>query len=145
MGLSLGMCQTFQLRQTVRLEDCYSTKHRAICPDCNHKLSRKEVEDGFSSSIYDFTTACPKCGRRFLSELRVYKVDEETGKKTFLNQVHLMCPVQTLNHLLQLKMSNKRVGQKFLIKNYPTTYFSLLWNFKTYASAMRAMKETCHE
>jgi DNA-directed RNA polymerase subunit RPC12/RpoP len=140
MSLSLELTHNLCLEQKLQLEDCYTVKHTAICPECKHKLIRKEIEAGFMASDDDFRTTCPKCGVKFLSHLRVSRRDEDSGKKVFLTESVLMCQQQTLYQMRRIKAGRGRIGHKWLSQVDPNLYYSMLWNFKSYHVAMEQLR-----
>ena len=86
--LSLRLEPRLELKHQLQLE-IITTKPKAICPKCKHKLSRKEVADGFTNSFTDMRTTCPKCGTRFLADL-LYEFGKKV-KKTTKQKVTFMC------------------------------------------------------
>ena len=123
--LELGMSLQIIQKQEIKLELGLVTKIIAICPDCNHRLSDKEVKDGFSNNPYDFETTCPECGRKFESIIVASRKAEEYH---FIHK----CLIQTQKALEDFEKEYGRVvSRSALEREDPGLYFNTIYHFGT--------------
>ena len=123
--LGLGMSLQIIQKPEIKLELGLVTKIIAICPDCNHRLSDKEVKDGFSNNPYDFETTCPECGRKFASIIVAFRKAEEYH---FIHK----CLIQTQQALIDFQNKYGRViSRSALERDNPGLYFNTIYHFGT--------------
>lgn len=77
-GQHLTIAQSHRLNQKVDLrlkllQKLHDEEYKieGQCPQCNYKSTPAEIILGFSESVHDFTTRCPKCETRFDPSLQM--------------------------------------------------------------------------
>lgn len=105
---------------------------RGDCTNCGHRLTPREILEGFSDSPTDTTTKCPRCKERFQPVLIAWG----QGMASSI-QVHYYCPDQTL-HALQGQESK---GPEELAKTLPGVYQSAILHFGSLRAAFTKVGE----
>lgn len=95
------------------------------CPNCSKRLTSLEILRGFSRDVNDFTTACPKCGMRFLPSLIAI-----SGYAAV--ELPYYCPMQVLPML----EGKSRIGPDDLARLHPAEYRSAIVHWGTIRNAL---------
>lgn len=103
----------------------YTYQELADCPDCGHRLSPREILEGFLPSPTDTTTMCPKCQCRFQPLLIA-----AAGHGSSV-QVNFLCPDQALHALTGLGNQTPEMIQR----NNASAYQSTLVHFGSLRAA----------
>jgi ribosomal protein S27AE len=101
-------------------------KPEAGCPKCGKELTVPEIIKGFRDDPQDFTTACPRCGERFMAKA-VNRSSVGRGEFTFF------CALQTLDQLKGLEILDKPTLQS----REPAIYYSAMMHYGSLNHAFR--------
>ena len=144
-GLSLGLRQSTELsqRQTLTqtellnqrlshrsavLEALYGESFRpeATCPQCSHALSIAEIIQGFRQDPADYTTGCPKCGRRFNARI-------VTRGRYHHGELPFYCAMQTVDQLRRVEI----LPFEQFAKEHPALVQSARFHYGSLTAAFR--------
>jgi len=129
--LGLGMSLEIRHETVLKLQLSYNTKILALCPNCNHSLTNREVKEGFGNDPYDFNTTCPKCGEKFKSLIIASRKAEE------YSFTH-MCFCQTQQALIDFQNKYGRViSRSALERDNPGLYFNIIYYFETLEKGLK--------
>jgi hypothetical protein len=119
--------QRIALLQILTLEEYVPT---AVCPQCEYHLTDEEILIGFNRDPNDYTTACPKCGKRFAPKLRCVSNTSDF-------ELPFYCKCQALK-LIQ-DMNSINTPPEELAKAHPEVYYSLIVHFGTIKAAFKSV------
>lgn len=108
----------------------------AVCPACQNSLSEEEIRAGWRQDPHDFTTACPKCGERFVAALRIFFERKEEHHK----RMRYLCISQLQAATEAVRGKSGRLGVMFLFKKHPEVLFNMIRHFGSYKCARKALK-----
>ena len=124
MNMGMGLYLGHELRQEIKQEALIAHvlslriklvqalsgekfRPRGICPKCFKKLTTIEILKGFSDNPSDFTTRCPRCGKRFESILIQFS-------KVGQAEIPFYCSVQSLDQLRgKENLSPEKIAVRF--------------------------------
>lgn len=130
--------QSLSLKQYIEMNfGNFISKPEAICPECGHRLKKKEIIEGFSDNPHELRTTCPKCGHQFLATLIISNPDSKEEIET----VSFICPVQTLEKMSEIKKQRGRLGVTYLAKNNRELFYNMIRHWGTYPKAIKALKQ----
>ena len=124
MSLSLVLEQRISLRQ----EQQIVKDIKAVCPKCQHQMDFEEVKEGWNVEPDDLTTACKKCGFRYVCLLWIQEMPNKPGF-----DVILYCVIQLFAALEKLRIN---LTEKNLKKKEPALYYSMLQHFGNFDDGM---------
>lgn len=112
-----------QLKQAVQLTIETVLTIKALCPQCGKDLEMRDIEAGWNDDPLDFTTQCPRCDHRFVSEIVTeHRVTKATASYSYL------CPSQ-LFHALERTLSGlprRRLGQVMAQDKHPQLFWNMI-------------------
>lgn len=147
LGFSLECNQKLRITQNLsqslkiahRLSSAIITPH-GICPECNYDLNEKQISQGWNDDPLDYTTKCPQCNTRFVSQLVI------THENDVQQEFEYLCLDQLYHALNSVRRGKKNIlGITYLHKNHEYLLWNMVKHFGTYEKALVYMNKRYRE